>query len=568
MSAALAASPAPVTGPAALEQLAAMVRADPGLTEKKLRARAGYLAGYLEEAERAGLVHRERVAVPDASGRRYSRVRVQPGPAPTLDEDRPRLSGPDVAGLRHLRGWSQQGLATRLGVTRQRVAELERAGVPDARQEDLHRLLVEGKPPPGCRGPDVPPLAELDLGEARRRAGLTQAELARRLGHRAASSVNMWERGTRTVPLAAAVRVGHALAAAADEDPVDDARRRVVEVVTAAAPDGCTAGDLTAALSRGRRPGKTGAAARDAAALELALRRRQVHWRQTWTRRRGGAWQQSRRLHPGPRRRLDDEQAMSGAELRLARDAAGVSQTELAAGLGTSWGTVSKWERRKGLPIPPAVSTAARDVLERLAASRPDPLEQARTRLCAAAVAEPGLPGWQLLQAAGYGKSNPTAQAVLRELLDAGELHLRLTPWRGGHGARLAVHPGPAPEAEQPTTPLPAAELRSRRLAAGLYQWELAAALGVTQTAVAHWEKRGVPALRVDAVARALEDVGRRAEPLSGEQLRRARLAAGLSLPELGAAAGVSGPAVAQWERHKVPRTRVEAVREALSPAV
>ena len=555
VSSALAAAPPPATGPAALEQLAELVRAEPGLTAGKLRARAGYLAGHLEEAERAGLLHREQVTVADTAGRRYSRVRVQPGPAPVDLEQRPRLSGTDVTGLRQLHGWSQQGLAARLGITRQRVAELERGGVPDARQEDLRRLLVE-------------PLPTLDLAAARARSGLSQAELARRLG-RAHSAVNTWEHRRRLLPLADAVRMGHVLAAAAEEDPVEDVRRRIVEVVAAAQPDGCTRAELTRALSRGRRRGHTGAGQRDAAALEQALRRRQVHWRDTWTRRRDGAWQVSPRLHPGPRRRLDDGQALSGAGLRRARLAAGVSQSELAAGLGTVWSTVSKWERRGRRPIPPAVTAAALEVLEQLAADRPDPVERARTRLCAAAAAEPGLAGWQLLCAAGYGKSNPTAQAVLAELLDAGELHLRLTPKRGTGGARAAVHPGPAPDVVAPT-PLPGAELRRRRLAAGLRQRDLAAALPVSQTGVADWERRAVPALRVGDVVQALEDLARDLpeplpEPLPGEQLRRARLAAGLSLAALGTAVGVSGPAVAYWERRQVPRGRVAAVRQALS---
>lgn len=569
VSTALAEVPPPATGPAALEQLAALVRAEGGLTEAKLRARAPHLADHLEDAERAGLVHREHVPVADAAGRRYSRVRVLSGPAPVVDEDRPRLSGSDVAGLRHLRGWAQAGLADRLGMTRQRVAELERTGVPEARQGDLFRLLVEGKPPADSGKSDAPPLAELDLVAVRERAGLSQAELARRLGYKAAAPVNMWERGRRPLSLAQAVRIGHVLAAAADEDPVDDARRRVIEVVTAAGPDGCTSADLTREVSRGRRGGQTGAAALDAAGLERALRRRQVHRRQTWTRRRDGGWIVSPRLHPGPRRRVDDGQAMSGTELRRARQAAGVSQSELAAGLATAWGTVGKWERRGRRPIPPAVSVAARDVLEHLAASRPDPLEQARARLRAAAVAEPGLAGWQLLHAAGYGKSNPTAQGVLDELVDAGELHLRLTPKRGGYGGRLGVHPGPAPEGHSSPASLPGAELRRRRLAAGLHQYELAAAVGVTQTAVAHWERSAVPALRATVVDQALEDLDRiRVEPLSGEDLRCARLAAGLSLPTLGAALGVSGPAVAQWESSRVPRSRTDAVRAALSPAV
>lgn len=554
VSTALAAVPPPVTGPAALEQLAALVRAEPGLTEAKLRARAGYLAEQLEAAERDGLLHREQVAVADASGRRYTRVRVLPGPPPAGSDERPRLDGGDVAGLRHLHGWSQQGLAARLGITRQRVAELERAGVPDARQDELRRLLVD-------------PLPTLNLAAARQRVGLPQAELARRLG-RAPSALNAWEHRRRPLPLADAVRAGHVLAAAAEEDPVRAVRGRIVEVVAAAQPEGCTASNLADALSRGRRGGHTGSRQRDAAALEQALRHRQVHWRETWTRRRDGAWQVSQRLHPGPRRRLDDEEAMSGAELRAARQAAGVSQSELAAGLGTAWGTVSKWERRGRRPIPPAVTAAARDVLEHLAAHRPDRRQQARAAMCAAAAEDPGLTRAALLRAAGYGRANPAGLAVLQELVDAGELHERPTPKRGAPGGRLGVHPGPAPDVAAPT-PLPGAQLRRRRLAAGLRQRDLAAALGVSQTAVTGWEQRAVPALRVADVDQALEDLaGDGPAPLPGEQLRLARLATGLSLPALGAAVGVSGPAVAQWERREVPRERVAAVRQALSPAV
>ncbi len=548
VSDALTTAPAPAADPAALEQLAALVRAEPALSPAQLRKRAPHLAVALEAAERAGLVHQARVAVVDAAGRHYSRLRVLPGPAPAA-ADVPTLTGHDVAGLRVLHGRSQAGLASLLRVSRQWVVELEQGAVPEGRQEELRRLLVES-------------LATLDLPAARRRVGLSQAELARRLG-RQPSQVNLWERGKRAVPVADAVAIGHVLAAAVDEDPVEDARQRVVEIVTAAAAAGtpCTANDLARALSRGRRRGQTGAGAADAAGLALALRRRQVHWRSTWTRRRNGDWRETRRLHPGPRRRSDDEEAMSGAELRAARLAAGVSQSQLANALGTVWGTVSKWERRGRRPVPPAVGHAAREVLERLAAERPDPRAQARVRLAAAAAAQPGLTRAELLRAAGYGKANRTALAVLAELVDASELHLRLTPDRTGPGAHLAVYPGPAPADVLPA-PMPGRELSRRRVGAGLRQRDLADALGVEQTAVSHWERTSVPPLRVAQVDQVLAELALPA--LTGEQLRQARLAAGMSLPELGAAAGVTGPAVAQWEHHGVPRARLQAVREAL----
>lgn len=544
--------PPAVAEGSALEQLAALVAAEPGLTEARLQARARHLATALDDAEQAGVLHRSRVTVQDANGRRYSRVLVLPGPRPEVREA-VALTGHDVAGLRHLHGWSQDGLAKRLGVTRQRVADLERSGVPDGRQEQLRRLLVD-------------PLPQLDLAATRRRSGLTQAELARRLGKQG-TTVNVWERGRRPLPLAEAVRVGHVLAAAVDdEDPVEQAAARVAAAVARAQPEGLTGADLTRELGRGRArvPGRR--AQYDQPGLELAVRRRQVHWRQTYLRSANGRWRTSPRLHTGPRRRLGDEQAMSGTELARARNAASISQSELAAGLGTVWGTVSKWERRGRRPIPPAVTAAARDVLEHLGANRPDRRAQAHARLLAAAAAAPGATRRELLVAAGYGRANPTALEVLEDLVSTGVLHLRPTANRGGAGSHQGVHPGAAPPDALPAA-LPGEQLRRLRHSAGLHQHDLAALVGVTQTAVAHWERGTAPSLRVAAVLAALQPTASAVDPLAAKQLRRARQHAGLSQEALGDALGVTGPAVSRWERVGVPRRRTTDVRRALASA-
>jgi transcriptional regulator with XRE-family HTH domain len=531
--------------PLPAQELVDLVSTQPGVTEARLQA---HLAVEVPALVAAGQLHRARVTVRDAAGRHYTKVRLYPGPTPAALE-RESLDSTDLPALRYLLGYSQHSLATKLGVTRQQVANLEATRIPDGRQDQLRQVLVA-------------PLRDLDLAAARARAGLGQAELARRLG-RVHSTVHMWEKGTRTPTLEQFAQIGHALAATADdEDQVDVAAQRIVDVAAAAGPDGVTGAVLVRLLGRGRRGGP-GDAQYDQRGLTRALRRHQLHWRLTWVRDVGGSWRQSRRLHAGPRPRAGDEQGMTGLELAKTRREAGVSQHELAAELGTVWGTVSKWERRGRRTVPPVIAAAVPGALARLTAGRPGLLEQVRTRLLAAAQRSPGCTVAQLLVDAGYGRANPLALSVLEELAAAGRVHLRLTADRGAsYSTHQGVHPGPAPAGQAAARP--GTWLRERRNAAGLHQRELAAAVGVTQTAVAHWERTGVPALRVDDVVTVLAAT-HRAAALPPAELRAARVAAHLTQAEVGAALGVTQAAVARWERIGVPRGRAQVVRDLLA---
>jgi transcriptional regulator with XRE-family HTH domain len=215
------------------------------------------------------------------------------------------------------------------------------------------------------------------------------------------------------------------------------------------------------------------------------------------------------------------------------------------------------------------VTAVVHDVLAQLAATRPDPRAQARTQVLAAATATPGATRRQILVEAGYGRANPTALQALEDLVATGELHLRSTPSRAG-GSHLGVHPGPASQDAQPTA-LPGEELRRGRLAVSLKQHELAALVGVTQTAVGQWERSTVPAYRTGDVLKALATASipeiMALPAITAQQLRRARQEAGISQEALGEALGVTGPAVSRWERVGVPRNRETAVNLALSGA-
>ena len=530
----------------ALDQVAALAQAHPGVTERKFRSLARHLALDLPAAQAAGALHLQDATRTATNGRNYSVTLVQPGRAP-VQPARLALTGADVAGLRHLHGWSQQGLGRRLGVSRQRVADLERFEPPASSQDKLHAALVE------------PLTAGFDLPATLSRVDVPQAELARRLGVSAAS-VTLWkQRGT--LPLAQAVRLGQVLAEASrDADPVVAAAERVEELLVAAGPDGLSRDDLQRELSQGRhrRPGN---AQTDEKAVQDLQRRRLIHQRETWLRDKAGSWQPSPRWHSGPRQRASDPHTMSGKELAQQRTAAGVSQSQLAAELGTVWGTVSKWERRAA--VAPEVTAAARTALARFDAVRVDPLDQARTALLSAATEAAGRTQRQLLETAGYGKANPVGLTALQQLLDDQALHLRPTAKASRVGGwHHGVYPGAGPALHP--LPLPGAELARQRQAAGAHQHELADALGLTQTAVAWWERHHVPSFRVPDVLAALAHLDRQ-PPMPGSELRRARKAAGLTQAALASALGLTAPAITRWERLEVPRNRVAEVNQALS---
>jgi DNA-binding transcriptional regulator YiaG len=532
-------------GPQTVHDLLALVSGSPGLPEARLHP---HLAAEIPPLEAAGQLHRRSVTVQDAAGRRYSHVLLFPGLAPAV-ASREVLAGTDIAGLRQLLGLSQGALAEKLGVSRGNVAIMETEAVPGGRQDQLHLVFTAA-------------LQDLDLPAARARVDLGQAELARRIG-KSPSTVNLWEKRTRPVPFKEAIRIGHVLAAAAhDDDRREVAAQRIVEAVATAGPNGFTGDDLVRLLASGRHR-VPGTALNDQVGLARAVRDRRVHWRLTWVRNAAGGWRGSRRLHPGPLP-TDDPQGLTGEELGRARRQVGASQNELATQLGTVWGTVSKWERRGKRAVPPEIAQAAIDALARLATARAASVEQDRGRLLGAVKRSPSCTRAQLLVDAGYGRATPRAMEVLAQLIADGLVHLRLTTNRArSYGTHMGVYPGPTPA--QPS-PRPGAWLRKRRCAAGLLQRELAAAAGVTQTAIGQWERSSVPALRLDDVETALAALPV-FKPLRPAELRGARRAAHLTQAALGAALGVTQGAVMHWERVGVPRDRAQTVRELLTAA-
>lgn len=456
-----------------------------GLTRTELRKarRAGDTDDLLEELRAGGLplVHVRPVDARDEQGRTYVREELHPGagtpPAGVNegDDDAGDLDRATLRGLRLYAGHSAEGMARRYGCRRQQLQAWEagREQVPAARRGDVRRQLAAA-------------VERVHLRQRREVAGLKQADLARRTGlpppvlSRAETGQGRPLRWDELAAIGRAIDQAERAAAAELDAAVD----QLVALVAAAEPNGLTEAQLERARSRGRTRGQTGAPAHDQHVLDTALARRRVQWLTSPDALgRGNA----RRLHTGDHRPPTLE-VLDAGELRRLLDAAGVSASELGRAIGVSFGSVARWlrdERR----IPPTNTPAIRAALAELAAR---PQRDPAADLLAAAHATPGLPRWRLLQQAGYGKNNPAAAAALEQLRAAGQLHLEPRP---NHST--VVVPGPARDVP---TRMAGDELRRRRRQAGLRQRDLAAAVGVNQTAVAGWERAGLPAERRTSV--------------------------------------------------------------------
>lgn len=463
-----------------LAELAAAAATGRGLTVTEVRkARRSARTDQLLDELRAGalpLVHTREVFARDEQGRVYVREELHPGPAGEDGEPdgEPELTPVTLRGLRLYAGHSLEGMARRFGCRRQQLQAWEsgREQIPAGRQAKVRRELDAA-------------VARVDLRERRERLGIKQAQLAEEAGLPKPILSRAETGNGRPLRWAELAGIGHALDRAERSAAAELAAavEQLVALVAAAEPDGLTEAQLERARSHGRVRGQTGAPARDAQVLEAAIRGRRLTWRQTDVLSRGGRYRSARRLHLAGGAGVTD--SLEVDELRRLLDAAGASASELSREVGAAFGTVARWlrgERR----IPPPRVAAVRAALARLAdRPRRDPA----AALLAAAAAEPGLPRWQLLQRAGYGKANATATAALEQLVAEGRLHLEPRPHHS-----TVVFPGPAP------APTPARmageELRRLRRAAGLRQRDLAAAVGVNQTAVANWERAGLPAER------------------------------------------------------------------------
>lgn len=159
------------------------------------------------------------------------------------------------------------------------------------------------------------------------------------------------------------------------------------------------------------------------------------------------------------------------------------------------------------------------------------------------------------------------------------------------HSVRRTEGRPPSP-ARTPPPRMTGAQLQEARLGLGWNKTELARRAGVSLAAVSRWERderrMGWPTFK--AMQRALQAGQaqrerairqgrpwpparprrrarpRSAPPLSGSELRKARLALGWTMSELARRAGVSPTSVSLWERGKQGMTRrhFEAVRRAL----
>jgi transcriptional regulator with XRE-family HTH domain len=536
------------------EQLRAALNAQ-GLSQSQLAARLGIaqpqVAKWLSGARPIPPTHRARLA----------EVLDQLGAAVEV------LDGQRLRELRTYLGWTPQHLAVlargqNLPVSREAIGRWERGQrpVPARLREPLREVLLAGI---GRR-----PLRQVLASPAAVEAGLTQAELARRL-QVGAPRLNAWVQESKPMPLEVAARVGRVLV----EVDADAAARlrtdveRLVELIAAGEPHGLTWHDVQRGLAAGRRRGHTGASTRDERALARAVIERRIHRRATAVPDRSGQRHvTSERWHAGPHPDTVAS-AWTARHLITRREAAGVSQSRLAREIGVTFGTVSKWERGERV-ISLNYDQVLEEALQRLQREheqRPDPLTAVSTRLRQVLDDQPGLTQPQLFVSAGYSKRSRLAEMALAQLVDREQAHLRPTPDAGsGTGWHEGVHPGPAP-ARVPES-MEGQVLRAQRTARQLTQQELAEQLGLTQGAVGLWERGAVPPLRVGEVLDLLEQIAP-VDRLTGEELRRRRQQLGLRQQDLADRLGLSQVAITRWERVGVPVPRTNEVLAVLAAA-
>lgn len=268
--------------------------------------------------------------------------------------------------------------------------------------------------------------------------------------------------------------------------------------------------------------------------LESALSSRRVHEAPAWV---GPNHRPVTGLYPTTPPR--PAAAITGEQLRTARQHAGWSQHPVATRLGVATGTLCRWER-SGEALPPWALNRARDVLREAVERRQD-LHQ---RLVSEIGRRPGVAPERLTRGT-FGRSQVVLQA-LAELLAEGAVHLEATPTRNAAGVERHVqglHLGPAIAA--PT--ISADHLAARRRAAGLSRAELARRLGVSNTLVRHWElgHQAVPTTRAAAVMDILDATGTAAAPYTDPITHSAEELEDLALAYITAHPGTSRRKVA-----------------------
>ena len=360
--------------------------------------------------------------------------------------------------------------------------------------------------------PKIDPFGPGELRQLRRRAGLTQEQLANAIGTSTAV-VGRWER--ETVPAFATPQLRELLERLPEVDPVAEAEAEVLAAVVEH-PAGISAKDLR------RRLGRQDAVIGEA--IERALKRGLIH--EDRTGRKSGR----RRLHATP-----PPAPLSGAELAERRCALGWSQGELGALAGISGSLISGYEN--GRPVPTATRRRLLEALgdgESGALPRGRPIRR-RGRPYSSAAAEAWLESireprpWHEITGQLSARS---IDSPGRELLEAwvrqGRLHVyeELRPGKRGLVRRRMVAPGPG----RPNLALTGAELARLRQAAGLSRPELARAVGLHPVGgrIGAWENDGglIPQAWAEQLLSAL-DRHRKAAPradnrrTSWDELRR-----------------------------------------------
>jgi len=506
-----------------------VVRGEPGLSLPQLLERfpahdQGAVQGALERYLTAGRLFRAKGTVNDRVGRPRVVWRFYPEP-----QESKRVSSSMTGNwLREQlteKGWTHEALAGELGVTREAVrswAQRKQQPIPPGRQDDVARVLAGTRPPQPARRLAVSAMP--DLREQRRDAGLTQAELAHRLGmRRGQATVSAWERGDASVSETTAGRIADVLAAAA-------AQRVTAEQLRAGRERaGWTQPELAQRL--GVKPAR--------------LRR----------------WEMGRSPIPsllwGPIRAVlenapAEEPDEPISDLRERREALHWSQDHLAERLGVWQADVSRWER--GAPVAPAMRERVERELE--AGTPIDPGAGRRAAIVALVSAEPGLSGRLIM--GRVGGSWDAVRAELDLLKAGGKVHDHSTPYTDGRGrvrSRPGLYPDPAPPSSAPS--LGGEEIVRRREQLGWSQAQLAREMGIAATIVFRWEHNIVApgAAFVGQLERVFAE-GQSELPAGGanrvarvgERLHPVRELLGLSVSAMARRLGVDRGTLADWE--------------------
>jgi len=192
-------------------------------------------------------------------------------------------------------------------------------------------------------------------------------------------------------------------------------------------------------------------------------------------------------------------EAMTGPELRQLRIQEGWTPTQLAFAIGVSAGRVTRWERgeRRCPPdqlaaIRAALAGPAPSIPERQ--SRKDQAREVREQLLLTLAASPGgVAVWELparfIPARG--------QASIRQAIDAGMVHVEERMVERSNGVayvRRFLVAGPVGDSDtEAVERMTGAELRRIRVAAGLTQAALGERIGCPNTTVSGWETGRIP---------------------------------------------------------------------------